>query len=427
MKIMSQVTALGLKRFTALYLAAMLVLITPLAHIQQARAEQPGVKKIMVVGLAAAGTLAALSFLTGPSKAAAAAMAASAAAAPTGILGGVASAFKGLVSGVGRVAGGLLRAVGLKSATGGATAAVKSAGLLSRWWVIPALIGAGLVAYWAYQKYFSPAAYVRDNATRYDRTAGRRYENPAYAAPVLGNRPGGFGTSPYPIGYGSPMGMGGAPGLGYGGGYGAGYGYGYGSPFGSPYGYPYLSLYDRFRMAITGGGTVPPPLATSGSLRGLGTLGGLGSAGGIGGFTGGVNFGGGAAFSLRSPSYTNGLGTAVLAGPSGISGTIFDIPGIGDPARLGATDRIGRGLTGNEQTLALNRESFRPAGEPETTGAPEARRAADRKAAAYERMVSELKSVAEGSGSARAVQQAVDAYRDAESALKDLTSSPGAR
>jgi hypothetical protein len=141
------------------------------------------------------------------------------------------------------------------------------------------------------------------------------------------------------------------------------------------------------------------------------------------GFYGGVGdfyMGGPAAFSTRSPAYLNGFGTAVITGPTGISGTIFDIPNIGDPARLGQTDRVGRGLTGVDARTTQDRQTLQPPGEPDTTVSPTLKQAQDAKADAYNRLMQALKNAVDGVAGDD-VKKAISDFQAAEAKVKELS------
>jgi hypothetical protein len=324
----------GLRKVVALALAALMLMLPPLASVRQAHAEVPGVKKVVVGGAVAVGAIALLSKLFKP-----AASVATNAVVKKGVLGMLTGMFT------------------------------------KPWLLIPVTIGVGLVAYHLWQKYYSPGAYASSEYNRYNRTDGRRYENPAYTVPVFGNAYGAM--NPYENGLMTAGNMG------------AGM-YGGMQPVG---------FLDQLKMTVTGGAYVPPSMMAAAY-----------------GGSGGLNMGNNAAFALRSPPFVNGLGTAALAGPNGISGSAFDLPGIGDPARLGRTDVIGRGLTNGDETLLHNRSSLnqRPLEASSTL-----EEATATKNAAYTAMVDALKGSADGSFTGD-VKKSIDAYRAAEERLKEL-------
>lgn len=325
--------ASGLRKAVALHLAALLLLLPPLFHVRQAHAEVPGVKKVVVGGAVAVGGIALLSslFKSGTKVAAAT-------VAKKGMMGALTGMFT------------------------------------KPWLLIPVTIGLGILGYYMWQKYWSPGAYAREDFNRYNRTDGRRYDNPAYTVPVFGNAYGAM--NPLENGPMTMANMGAAA-------------------WGRP-----VSFVDQLKMTVSGGAYVPMGMMSA-------TYGG----------SGGLNMGNNAAFALHQPPYVNGLGTAAIQGPNGISGSAFDLPGIGDPARLGRTDVIGRGLTNGDETLLQNRTSMnaRPL-EASTTSVEEATAA---KNSAYTRMVEALKGSADGSFTGD-VKATIDAYRAAEEQLKGL-------
>src|SRR4051794_23464896 len=83
--------ATGLRRALALHLAAILMLVGPLFHLNQARAEVPGVKQVVVGGAVAVGGIALLSklFKSGGELAAKAVVAKGAKTGLVGMLGGL--------------------------------------------------------------------------------------------------------------------------------------------------------------------------------------------------------------------------------------------------------------------------------------------------------------------------------------------------
>ena len=353
--------SLGFRRTVALHLALLLCLLPALTHLSQARAEVPGIKKVVVVGAAAVGGIALLStiFKKAASKGAEMAVKGVAKSGLTGMLGGLFG---------------------------------------KPWILIPVVIGVGIVAYYLWQKYFSPAAYGRDDYNRYNQTDGRRYDNPANRQQVFGNS------------------------------------------------YSYLNPYDNVGLAQAAARN-PQMNANVGGVAGTQAASnvnpGTYSSGYVPSFTdqiksalsfgayqpaqqylasasyggsGGLNLGNNGAFAVHAPPYGNGLGTLAVQGPNGISGSAFDLPGIGDPARLGRTDVIGRGLTNGDETLTLNRSSMlmgpnSPVDTDTLVGAQAARDDA------YTKMVTALKGSVDGSFNGD-VQAAIATYRAADEALK---------
>lgn len=354
--------ALGLRRTVALHLALILFFLPAMSHLSQVRAEVPGVKKVVMVGGAAVGALALLTAFTkkAASKGAEMVVKSTAKSGLTGMLGGLFG---------------------------------------KPWILIPVAIGLGVLAYYLWQKYWSPAAYGRDDYNRYNRTDGRRYENPAYRQQVFGNQYGHLNpyenvglaqAAAYNPQLNASVGPNGMPGYGYG---------GYAPTF-----------TDRIKSALSFGSYQPAQQFLASAAYGG---------------SGGLNLGNNGAFGIHAPPYGNGLGTAALQGPNGINGTAFDLPGIGDPARLGRTDVIGRGLTNGDETLLLNRTSMHlgpnaPVAGDSLTAAQAARDDA------YSRMVAALKGTAEGSYSGD-VQKAIADYRAADESLKARQSTAATR
>lgn len=384
------------RKFLSLYLAVCMALLAPLLQISQARAEAPGIKTVVVGGLVGAGLLFAAKAFLSPGKAVAAV-----------------AARPGLIGGLLAKVGGFLK---------------------SPYILIPALlIGGGLLAYNFYQKYYSPSAYARDNYLRYERVDGQRYQNPAYAAAVapgvntqIGAMPGAIMQGPYgsigprPITFMDQLKMtlsGGAyiPQSMMNGGYGMGgygmNGYGAGGLGMGQMGYGYgLSAF---------GGNAPMPAGLGSSV---GLYAGFGAVG-----VPQLSLNNSAAFNLRSSATVNGLGTTLVVPSNGIAGTAFDVPGVGDPARLGRTDVIGRGLTGGDFSTAANRSSLQGAAAPSTTTTPtadpgsaslgEAQTARD---AAYRAMLDVMTQARDGDTHVD-VEAAVRTYQAAQDRLQALT------
>ena len=120
---------LGFRRTVALHLALLLFFLPVLTHLNQARAEVPGIKKVVVVGGAAVGAIALISSLTKKAvgRGAELAIKGTAKAGLTGMLGGMFG---------------------------------------KPWILIPVAIGVGIVAYYLWQKYWSPAAYGQADFNR---------------------------------------------------------------------------------------------------------------------------------------------------------------------------------------------------------------------------------------------------------------------
>lgn len=340
--------ALSFRRTVALHLALLLFFLPAFTSLHMARAEVPGIKKTLVVGGAAVGALALISAFTKKAASKGVELAVKSGA-KTGLLGAL-------------------------------------SGLFARPWILlPVTIGVGIVAYYMWQKYWSPGAYGRDDYNRYNQTDGRRYENPAYRQQVFGN---GYGhLNPYEnVGLtqaaagnfqlNAAVGANGLP---------------------SNYTSNYVPTFmDQVKSALSFGAYRPAASYLASSAYG-------GSAN--------VNLGGASAFGLHAPSYVNGLGTAAIQGPNGIGGTAFDLPGIGDPARLGRTDVVGRGLTNGDETLALNRTSMHMGpNSPVASDSLAALQSA--RDAAYEKMVTAVK------GEGGDPTAAINAYRSADEALK---------
>lgn len=344
--------SLALRRTVALHLAVILLLLPPLFHVNQARAEVPGIKQTIVVGGAAVGGIALLSWLF--KKGGETAIKAGAKAGVTGMLGGLFG---------------------------------------KPWILIPVVVGVGLMGYYLWQKYYSPAAYGSSDWNRYSQTDGRRYENPANRQQVYGNQYGYL--NPY-----DNVGLAGAaawnPAMNSA--VGANGQLGNAASVTAP-----PSWTDQIKSALSLGQYRSPSLAAASGIYPGATY-----AGG----TGGLNLGGNAAFAVHAPPYVNGLGTAAVQGPNGISGTAFDLPNIGDPARLGRVDSVGRGLTNGDETLTLNRTALFGANAPVASDSLAAAQAA--RDEAYTRMVGAMKD----GGSSADAQKAIANFRAADEALK---------
>jgi len=351
----------GLRRFVALYLAMTLLLLAPAVHIHQARAEAPGVAKVMLGALTAGGVLFALSSLAGPTSAVA-----TIGAAGSGCSGAIGSAVGAAMTGVsslmtsmGTMASGVLSSIGL---CGGSTAATAAASTTSSMGIVPlALIGAGLLAYYFYNHYYSFSAYVRDNVGRYDRTEGKRYADPTYKANVGLPTDQIQSLSTYAGGIGSSV------------------------------SYRPLSFWDRFQTSESGGTALSQAALANGYYSGIGNF----------------YLGGPAAFSSQDLTYLNGFGTATTA----------------DSVRLGETDRIGRGVIGSDQFQRSGRVGLQPASEPQSTDSDVSsalKQAEDTKTEAYNRMVQTLKSSTQGVMSPD-VQKAISNYKAAEARVKELS------